>query len=126
MKINLGKFIDKLDQAIEFHGSATNNPHQIGNAVIATLTEIKAALHFAREADGEMILTDDQKAAYMRALASQRLACSKIEDCAGSPQQTEISTHASQAAFFLQAICMKFWEELDPVTGKSYLAALKP
>ena len=36
-------FIDSIDQAIAFHQTNANDPHGIGNAVIAALVEIRRA-----------------------------------------------------------------------------------
>lgn len=36
-------FLGALDRAIEFHRTNTNDPHNVGNAVVAALTEVRDA-----------------------------------------------------------------------------------
>jgi hypothetical protein len=130
--INADKFIEGLDKAIKFHFENQDDPHGVGNAVIAALQEVKGALEIstreqttlAPASTPALALTDKEKWNYMQALKAQRVARNQIEDCPGSPEQTEISTNASQAAFLLQAICMKFWMEINPITSQPYLASL--
>ena len=39
----------KLDKAIAFHRNNTNDPHNIGNAVICALTEVREALSWGTQ-----------------------------------------------------------------------------